>query len=514
MTAPYWGDDDDAERRRREQAAGTTGGAQTGAPSPSGGSWMTFSQMQQNGMPRPAPPTTGLRLLSGGVPTRTQPTSADPNPAQPEPGMTPFGQSLMARYQNYRGPGGFQSQTGRQGAPVYRPGTRPMQGGPGFQNAPTPYGRTQVPGGYAPGVSDARYNRVGSPMMRETGGFSPGQSAVTPQLQQMILRSLQNPSAYGADAVQQSFNRLSGQIDDDFRQQETSLEEDMARRGLADSSIRGGRLQDLNVAKRSARTELADRLVERQAETQSADTARAIAQAMGFDSQGFNQGLAGYQANLAGNAQNFQQDLASRAFEGDQNAMEVLRNLDVSRFNRESGQMGFENEMSRAGMQDRFADTDQDRILRALGFNNQTAQQGFENELSVGGFNRQLGLDEFGAGMDRARFAAGEDQRGIDNAESAYGLNLGADQQGFNQEQALLNSLLGYQQQGFDNSLARDSFDADNAYRQQAMELSAYLQTLGLGSPGAEGGGVDLSSLPPQLRGAIERFGFLGRGGR
>lgn len=452
-------------RRYEEEEADAkpAGGAQAGAPAASAP--QSFAEMQRGGQARPPAPQYGqgaspgqvssiepqaqaapLSYTPGGVRPNYGPNSGDPNQGnsgQPQSAQqSPFGQSLLQRYQNYQGPGGFQSQTQKQGAPAFTPGANPFQSS------------------FQPSSVNASYSPVQAPGMRETGGFQANQPGYTPQLEQMISQMLGSPSAYGSDAVQSSFNRLSGQIDDDFTQQTRSLEENMAQRGLSDSSIRGGKMQDLNVAKRSARTELADRLVERQAETQSADTSRAIAQAMGYGSQSFNQGLGTFNANQGANSQNFQQDLAARAFQGDQNAMEVLRNLDVAGFNRSSGQMGFDNSMQSAG------------------------------------FNRQLGLDQYGATRDASQFNAGEDQRGINNAESAYGINANANRQGFDQQQQLLQNLLGYEDTAFDHGMQRDTFNADNQYRDKAMELSAYLQTLNTGAPGAPSGGRKVF-LPP-----------------
>jgi hypothetical protein len=53
----------------------------------------------------------------------------------------------------------------------------------------------------------------------------------------------------------------------------------------------------------------------------------------------------------------------------------------------------------------------------------------------------------------------------------------------------LLRSLLGYQQQGFENDMTTRTFDADNAFRDKALNTNAYLQTLGLGTPGDPNGG-------------------------
>jgi hypothetical protein len=129
-------------------------------------------------------------------------------------------------------------------------------------------------------------------------------------VQNSIFGLLQNPSRYDQDAVQRTYGMLSGRIDDEFNQRRTGIEEDSARRGLSDSSIRGGRLADTNVEQRSAQVELADRLANQQAQTYGTDLNSAIATALGYGQQNFGQQLATSQFNQGQQQIDWQQLMA------------------------------------------------------------------------------------------------------------------------------------------------------------------------------------------------------------
>lgn len=443
----------------------------------------TFAQMQREGYARPAQPRPGANeaLMAqgrveenrqsgggwygmdrrrpgaggpGGGGGQIQPVDAPPlphpippqqpggSPSQPPPPQSP---QPPAQTPGGGGPGG-----GGGSGPVPRP-NHPFDPRPDHPLTPTPDqpfsdlgqrlqqmitgyqgsgnfvdlpSAVNTPRGYNPSAYGGQYTAVDAPILRQTGAFSAPGSSFGNQLETALAGQLQNPSSFNSDAVQSMFSRLSGQIDDEYTQKDRYLQEDMAKRGLAESSIRGGRMADLNVEKRSAKTELADRLLERMAQTGSADTRAAIQQAMGYDESQFGRGLQSHQANLGTNQQNFQQDLVTRAFMGDQQAMELVKNMDVQGFNNAAGQQGFQNEMARAG------------------------------------------------------FTADQNQQGYQNRLTNFQANLGAGQQNFNQMQTLLASLMGYNQQGFGNEMERARFTSDNDFRNR--QLAAAMASLGL----------------------------------
>lgn len=126
---------------------------------------------------------------------------------------------------------------------------------------------------------------VGQPgVMSQPFNAAVGQTGQATNVQQAIQQLLANPSSYNTDAVMGTYNRLAGQIDDEFDQRNVGINEEMARRGIFDSTIAGGRLGDSNLARRSAQVELGDRLAQQQAE--KIDEARARAAQLGLTDQG------------------------------------------------------------------------------------------------------------------------------------------------------------------------------------------------------------------------------------
>lgn len=491
-------------------------------PMPQGGGARPIAPQQAGGAATQPPPPAGgggISPVHGGVQTTTGSAGILPVPGGVQstypynypqaPQNASFGTMLQGRYEGYQGQGPFNTSSPQTATPQFRPGagavgTSGIQerqvGGftPGASAVSAPGASPTVPGSYNPGGFQGSYNPIQSPGANLTGQFSaPDTGGLQGQLSGAISGQLSNPNRYNQDAIRSEFERMSGQIDDQFSQKNTLLEEDMARRGLSDSSIRGGRLADLNVEKRSSRTELADRLLEKMAATGSADMNNAISQGLGYGNQQFSQGLQGYQANQGTNQQNFQQMLQDAAFRGDQNAMALVQNMGIQGFNNQAGQQGFQNQMAGAEMQNQFQGDQLGRQLAAGQFNQGLAQDQFQNSLNQTrtnqdlsgasqnqllqalGFNQGLAQDQFQNNMAGAQFGAGQNQQQYQNALTNYQANLGSGQQNFNQQQALLSSLLGYQQQGFENQMQTSQQQLDEEFRQR--QLAAAMASMGLG---------------------------------
>lgn len=150
--------------------------------------------------------------------------------------------------------------------------------------APPPPAPAPVPQP-APQMQQAMSNTFGGPAATYTSTpVNPRDSAdVREATRAQLLASLQNPAGFGQDEVKQWYDRGAQDIDDQFAQEETLAREEMARRGLSDSSILGGRLGDLNVRKRSAQIDLTDKLGRQLAEELSASRDRAINTGINFD---------------------------------------------------------------------------------------------------------------------------------------------------------------------------------------------------------------------------------------
>ena len=223
--------------------------------------------------------------------------------------------------------------TGGTAGPV--PGTETATPTPGAvanvpaPNVPAPAG-TGAPG-TIPGSNDP--SNILAQLLKGVAGQGAG-GATSDATQAAIQAQLKNPNAYNSDAVKQAYNWEAGNIDDRFSLEQKQLAEDMARRGLSNSTGElgmGGRLSDLNIAKRSARETLAEQLAQKMAESQQSATGQAI-----------GQGLAG--ANSA-----------------QQNAQSWLGQL------MGYGQQGFNNDVTTQSINNQQNQSYQDFLLKMLG---------------------------------------------------------------------------------------------------------------------------------------------------
>lgn len=121
-----------------------------------------------------------------------------------------------------------------------------------------------------------------------------------------LMQGLQNPSAYDSDAVRASYEHLVGGIDDSYALQRQGVDEEMARRGIYDSTIAGGRMHDLNIGQRDARTQLAGGLIRDQAASHDAGRSNAVNQGMQYGRDQYGNQLTTAQFNAQQEAANTQ----------------------------------------------------------------------------------------------------------------------------------------------------------------------------------------------------------------
>lgn len=238
-------------------------------------------------------------------------------------------------------------------------------------------------------------------------GF-PAQSGLQQALMQAVMGGLQNPSSYGTEQVQQTYNRLGGQIDDQYAQQRTQADEEMARRGIYDSTIAGGRLHDLNIGQRSARTDLAARLAEEQARMAQQARNDSIGNAMGMYKTDTDIGLAQQRFGLEQSDQALRERLGMGGLE-----------IDRSRLGLESSDQALRERLGMAGL----AGDAEDRALREKlgmgGLAGDAADRALRSTLGMG----QLGMDQqrltnqanqFGQEFGQRQTEFGEDTRRFD----------------------------------------------------------------------------------------------------
>ncbi len=233
----------------------------------------TFAQMQQAGYARPNPPAPA-----------PAPVQQAPAPAQVSPytGQTPV---LTAQ------------------APA---ATQPVAMPPAYTQA-------------TPAASGAGLD-IGAELARQYQ-----QGGISPEVAQGISAAIANPSAYNSQLVRDIYGQLGQNIDDEFAQRETALREEMAGRGLSDSSIQGGRLADLNVGRRSARQGLANQLGQMVAQDYAGARDRALGMGMARDQYGNQLGQSYLDRLMGFGQQAFQNDMTqaefNRALQNDQDRM-------------------------------------------------------------------------------------------------------------------------------------------------------------------------------------------------
>lgn len=328
--------------------------------------------------------------------------------------------------------------------------------------------------------------------------YKTGSRGVSDEVSQQISESLANPSAFNNAKVQEIYGQLGQNVDDEFAQRETALREEMAARGLSDSSIQGGRLADLNVGRRSAKTSLANELGQLAARDFAGARSAAIGQGMQRDAAnlGATTGMLGQllgtqQAGANLGLQNFNTQLQRSQL---QNAMDRGRfadDLSGSQFQSNIDQQRFD--MNRARFGDQLANAQfqqgvrQQNVQNQMGLGNQAlnffnanagfGQQNFNNQLGLAQANDQLAGSRFGRELQGLDFLTGLDQQDFGNAMARAQFNQQAGDQRYQQGLGYLDRFMGYGQQAFQNDMTQAEFNRALQNDQDRMMMAM----LGLG---------------------------------
>jgi hypothetical protein len=287
----------------------------------------TFSTMQRQGVARPPAPNMYPSPSAPGAPRPTVPQTATPRPGpapapQPAPnsGLPDIMQLLMQRL-----------------------GQSPQQIPGGQNNLPNIGG----------GLLNAYQNQQGIY----------GQQGV----EKLIGESLARPSAYDSDQAVETFNRLNSQLSEGFGVERQRIAEEMARRGVGDSTIHGGRLGDVAIQQARAQSDLAGQIATQQAQQYQSDRASALQQALGYGGfqDGRQQQALGNLLGYSGMQNDFQQQQFQNQFAQQQNAQGVqqqnLQNL------LGYGQQSFQNQMATANMNNQYQQQQMDFLMSLLG---------------------------------------------------------------------------------------------------------------------------------------------------
>lgn len=313
---------------------------------------------------------------------------------------------------------------------------------PQFQGANTNYsgagGDISVQGGgggVAANYQGSQLDPYGKSTFANQGG------PVADATQQKMLDLLQKPSGWDSDLVQNMYGKMGGQIDDQFAQQDTAINEEMAKRGLYDSSIAAGRLKDSNIGRRDAKTNLADSLLQQMGMNYGNDQARAAGLGAGYQGQQFGEKTTEFGLNQGAEQQAFGQQL------GAEQAKQGAFGLN------QQGQMA----NSQAG-------------IASMQANLQAQQANQNNRFQYAGLNSQNALANNNQLLDRARFQSGENQFGTNvanqNAQQQFQNRLTGGQQDFNNrvtntglQRDMLGNIVNYGQQQFNNDMTQANFN-------------------------------------------------------
>lgn len=237
---------------------------------------------------RPMTPTDGSLQM---------PTTGGTTPTNGTNGTNPFGAST-------------------QPAPSPKPATAPTSGMQPTTNRPpaaqTPasppptFAQMQAAGQARPAPQQvqsqyqttAQPSPTGSDMSGAVPRSSvPGTASVQGTLSNQIQQALTNPSAYGAPQVQAVFDMLNQQLGEDYGYQRKQLNDEMATRGLSESTIAGQRYSDLATEQARAEANMATQLATQAAQTYGQDRNSALQSGLSY-------------TGLGNQSDQFQQELA------------------------------------------------------------------------------------------------------------------------------------------------------------------------------------------------------------
>lgn len=304
----------------------------------------TFTQLAQAGRARPAAPGYGAggNGVEPGIANAAQAPNAPapltaPHPLDKRPparivpsGATPQAELSAALTGVLAGKGRSDSSI-VAGSGAFDPAQNPFARVSSFSASNAP--------GAAPGAASdpnaafeqalrGRFDAASGPARFEappSPSLAPNPSAdINNALSERIRQLIGQPNPYLTSAVQDQFGTLSGRIDDQYNSENQRILEEMTRRGLGASTIYGGRLQDSNVMRRTAKAQVASDLLNQMAQNYAASERSALG--MGLDAsatlgqqdlaraqlteslrQGdFNRALQGFQANQAAQEQALQ----------------------------------------------------------------------------------------------------------------------------------------------------------------------------------------------------------------
>ena len=198
--------------------------------------------------------------------------------------------------------GAYNSQTSHPRPPQqqgqgFQANTQP---GPGNQGGAQTFSQMQAQGQARPLPPMQQANPSS-----QTPTYQPSQqqNQLGNQLQQAVSQTLQTPTRYDLPQVQQVRDALTNQLQTQYTAQQKQINDQLASRGLLSSSIAGGYYGDLATNQANALADMNAKLIQDAAATNAADRSSSLASAQNLSNSQSAQGIAGYNANLAGQNQ-------------------------------------------------------------------------------------------------------------------------------------------------------------------------------------------------------------------
>lgn len=297
------------------------------------------------------------------------------------------------------------------------------------------------------------------------------------QLQQRLGQAFEQPSGYTTPEFQQLRQAQMGQLQQEFGAQRQALEEDLARRGLASSSIGAGRFGDLAGQQSQAMANVQAQLLQQQAEMGQRGRESALRTLADVTGQIGQRGLGEQELNIK-----------SRELEQRQSQFESSLGAEEQRFVRtlEEQRAG---RLQQLGISNRQLDQDALRIQqqdRSLTI--QEARDKAEVEYRAKALEQQLAMQGIQITADEARQRAQIDfqreQMASDEALRREGFTV--DRERIAQAQRQFDASFGFQQgqaqQSLAMELARIFSASDNP--QAAATIMPILQEMLKGLPG------------------------------
>lgn len=297
----------------------------------------------------------------------------------------------------------------------------------------------------------------------------PQPSPVQGQLQGAVSQALTAPSRYDLDAVKQVRTALQGDLQQQYGAQQKSLNEELARRGLSESTIAGQRYSDLASEQARSMSNLDAQLLRDFASTEAADRTSALGSGQNFLNSENATDLANRQFGESSRQFDLQQQLAQALGLGGLDLQKQSLAQSGSQFDKSLGLQ--QRSLDQSGNQ--FDKSLQEQIASRLGSQGlqqqQLAQQGdqFSKSLAEQQASRQQSGDQFTTQQELARI---------------LGLgNLGLQEKSLAQSGSQFDKSLAEQQAA--RSQSGDQFSQNLAQQNSQFTLAQELQKmLGLGS--------------------------------